>query len=140
MRRLKRRSRVVEALWMSDDRPGRPVVLVAEDDPSVRMLIEFLLQDEGFEVILAEDGELALSMAMARGPDAILLDLMMPKLDGREVLARLRASEATARIPVFVLTGMSRVDEEWPGTHFVGKPFRPDDLVHSIREVIDTGG
>ncbi|CAN5722763.1 N/A [soil metagenome] len=114
------------------------MVLVAEDDPSVRMTIEFVLQDEGFDVILAEDGERALSMARSKSPDAILLDLMMPKLDGKEVLSRLRASESTARIPVFVLTGMSRgAPDEWPGAYFVGKPFNPDALVESIRGVIE---
>ncbi|MFN2489830.1 MAG: response regulator [Actinomycetota bacterium] len=118
---------------------SRPVVLVAEDDPSVRMTIEFVLQDEGFDVILAEDGERALSMARSKSPDAILLDLMMPKLDGKQVLTRLRQSELTARIPVFVLTGMSRqASNEWPGAHFVGKPFNPDVLVESIRGVLDT--
>jgi DNA-binding response OmpR family regulator len=117
------------------------MVLVAEDDPSVRMLIAYVLEDEGFEVVLAEDGERALSMAMTRSPDAILLDLMMPKLDGNEVLARLRASESTAAIPVLVLTGMSgTAATALPGTHFVGKPFRPDDLVESLREVIAPGG
>ena len=119
---------------------SRPVVLVAEDDPSVRMTIEFVLQDEGFDVILAEDGERALTMARAKSPDAILLDLMMPKLDGKEVLSRLQASELTARIPVFVLSGMTRGgSNEWPGAHFVGKPFNPDALVESIRGVLEAG-
>jgi DNA-binding response OmpR family regulator len=118
---------------------SRPIVLVAEDDPSVRMMIEFLLEDEGFDVILAEDGERALDMARSTSPDAILLDLMMPKLDGREVLSRLRAREETARIPVFLLTGMSRnAVSEAPGARYVSKPFSPDELVHSIRDVIDS--
>jgi DNA-binding response OmpR family regulator len=117
----------------------RPVVLVAEDDPSVRMTIEFVLQDEGFEVILAEDGERALMMARSKSPDAILLDLMMPKLDGKEVLARLRQSELTSSIPVLVLSGMSRSrSSEWPGAHFVGKPFNPEALVERLRDVIES--
>ena len=120
---------------------SRPIVLVAEDDPSVRMMIEFLLTDEGFEVILAEDGERALDMAKTRNPDAILLDLMMPKLDGREVLSRLRAGERTADIPVFLLTGMSRhAIGEWPGARFLPKPFSPDELVGTIKDVIEGGG
>ena len=114
--------------------PSRPVVLVAEDDPGVRMTIEFILEDEGFEVILAEDGERALSMAMSRTPDAILLDLMMPKLDGKQVLSQLRKSQLTARIPVFVLSGMTGgAPDEWSGAEFVGKPFDADALVRSIR-------
>jgi DNA-binding response OmpR family regulator len=117
---------------------SKPVVLVAEDDPSVRMTIEFVLQDEGFDVLLAEDGERALTMARTKSPDAILLDLMMPKLDGRQVFSRLRASESTAGIPVLVLSGMSTGHPfEWPGALFVGKPFDPDVLVERLRDAID---
>lgn len=112
----------------------RPKVLVAEDDPSVRLTIALVLEDEGFEVVLAEDGERALDMAFTRSPDAILLDLMMPKLDGEQVISRLRESASTADIPVFVLSGRGRGEvPEWPGAHFVGKPFDPDLLVRSIR-------
>ena len=110
-------------------------VLVAEDDASVRMTIEFVLRDEGFEVLLAEDGEQALKTAQAELPDVILLDQMMPKLDGKQVLNALREDITTRDIPVFVLTGMARgAPEEWPGAQFVGKPFSPDELVVLIRK------
>ncbi len=103
------------------------------------MTIEFLLEDEGFEVILAEDGERALNMARTKSPDAILLDLMMPKLDGKQVFSRLRESEQTASIPVFVLSGMARdAPHEWAGAHFVGKPFNPGALIESIRGALQT--
>ena len=124
---------------MEESGRTRPKVLVAEDDPSVRLTIALVLEDEGFEVVLAEDGERALDMAFTRSPDAILLDLMMPKLDGEQVLARLKEREATARIPVFVLSGMSRGEvHDWAGIHFVGKPFDPDSLVRSIRSSLGT--
>lgn len=113
------------------------VVLVAEDDPSVRMTIEFVLTDEGFDVLLAEDGEEALRMALESTPDIILLDQMMPKMDGKEVLLALRAEPSTAQIPVVVLSGMARgAPTDWPGAHFVGKPFSPDALVKRIRDVL----
>lgn len=113
------------------------VVLVAEDDPSVRMTIEFVLKDEGFDVLLAEDGEEALRLALGSNPDVILLDQIMPKMDGKEVLTALRKDPSTSSIPVFVLTGMARGDEsEWPGAFFVGKPFSPDALVQRIRDVL----
>lgn len=116
-------------------------VLVAEDDASVRLTIEFVLQDEGFEVFLAEDGEQALEIAQAELPDVILLDQIMPKLDGKQVLHALLANESTKDIPVFVLTGMARgAPEEWPGAKFVGKPFSPDDLVRLINERLATKG
>lgn len=114
----------------------KPVVLVAEDDASVRMTIEFVLRDEGFDVVLASDGEQALKLARAMAPDVILLDQMMPKLDGHQVLSALRDDEATRDVPVFVLSGMSRSRGDWPGAHFVGKPFSPDDLVDRIRKAL----
>ena len=115
----------------------RPVVLVAEDDASVRMTLEFVLQDEGFAVLVAGDGEQALAMAREERPDVILLDHMMPKLAGRQVFEALRGSDATSSIPVFVMTGMIQGPGEWPGAHFVGKPFSPDDLIARIRGVLD---
>lgn len=122
----------------------KPLVLIAEDDAGVRMTLEFVLADEGFEVLSAEDGEQALNLALERSPDAILLDGMMPKLTGKQVLTALRALKATADTPVFVLTGMDPVfenaggaDAEWPGAHFIGKPFDPDELVEGIRRVLD---
>jgi DNA-binding response OmpR family regulator len=113
------------------------VVLVAEDDQSVRMTIEFVLQDEGFDVLLAEDGEQALQMALESKPDVILLDQIMPKMDGKEVLLALRAEDSTRDIPVLVLSGMAKgPSSDWPGAHFVGKPFSPDALIKRIREVL----
>ena len=91
--------------------------------------------DEGFQVLLAEDGEQALNLARSELPDVILLDQIMPKLDGKQVLKALRAEEQTRDIPVFVLTGMARGPaEDWPGAQFVGKPFSPDELVRMIRK------
>lgn len=113
------------------------LVLVAEDDASVRMTIEFVLQDEGFDVLLAEDGEEALRHALESKPDIILLDQIMPKMDGKEVLSALRADESTSAIPVLVLTGMARGEaSEWPGATFIGKPFSPETLIEHIREVL----
>lgn len=115
-----------------------PKVLVAEDDASVRMTIEFVLKDEGFEVLLASDGEEALKMASDSLPDVILLDQIMPKMDGKEVLTALRKHEPTTQIPVLVLTGMARGEpEDWPGAHFLGKPFSPEALVQQIRALLD---
>ena len=116
---------------------GSPKVLVAEDDRSVRMTIEFVLEDEGFEVHMAADGAEALQKAREILPDVILLDQIMPKMDGKEVLAALRADDSTRSIPVVVLTGMARgAPSEWPGAHFVGKPFAPEELVDQIRELV----
>jgi DNA-binding response OmpR family regulator len=116
---------------------GGPVVLVAEDDASVRMTLEFVLKDEGFEVLLAEDGQQALRVAQDSLPDVILLDQIMPKMDGKEVLTALRSHGPTSEIPVLILSGMARGEPgEWPGAHFIGKPFSPDALVDRIRKVL----
>ncbi len=120
--------------------PGatQPVVLVAEDDPSIRLALEFVLKYEGFDVVFAEDGLKALELAKNDLPDVILLDHVMPKMDGKEVFARLRDHEPTRAIPVLVLTGMSRTQsDDWQGADFIGKPFSPDELVERIRGAID---
>ena len=118
---------------------SQPVVLVAEDDPSIRLALEFLLKYEGFDVVFAADGLKALEVAKNDLPDVILLDHVMPKMDGKEVYAALRDHEPTSSIPVLVLTGMSRTEtNDWQGAQFIGKPFSPDELVERIRGAIET--
>lgn len=115
----------------------RPLILVAEDDFNVRLTLEIVLEDEGFEILMAADGEEALRVARASHPDVILLDQIMPKLDGKQVLQALRQDAATRDIPVLVLSGMERgVAADWPGAQFVGKPFSPEELVRRIRAVL----
>ena len=116
---------------------SRPLVLVAEDDFNVRLTLEIVLEDAGFDILLAADGEEALRAIRASHPDVILLDQIMPKLDGKQVLQALRGDPATRDIPVLVLSGMERgVPEDWPGAEFVGKPFSPEELVRRIRIVL----
>lgn len=113
-------------------------MLIAEDDPGVRLSLELMLTVEGYEVLLAGDGYSAVTLATEELPDAILLDHMMPKLSGREVLRQLRSDPATSSIPVLVLTGMGRgSEEEWPGATFVGKPFTPEDLLDRLQRVLE---
>lgn len=117
---------------------GGQKILVAEDDVGVRVTLEFILTDEGFEVVLAEDGERALALARGEAPDLILLDKLMPKLDGRQVFDALKGDRATSGIPVVVLTGMGPdKDEAWEGAHFVLKPFAPAELVARIRKLLE---
>jgi DNA-binding response OmpR family regulator len=118
---------------------AKPVVLVAEDDANVRMAIEFVLKYEGFEVLFARDGEEALKLARSSVPDCILLDQVMPKMDGKEVFGELKNHAATSGIPVLVLSGADQAKGEWAGADFVGKPFSPDDLIARIRTVVSAG-
>lgn len=116
-----------------------PVVLVAEDDPSIQLTLRFVLEDEGFEVVVASDGEQALEVARAARPDAILLDVMMPKLTGAEVLSALRQDGDTAAIPVVMLTGMAHTELRGldEAVEYVSKPFSPDDLVGRLRSLLE---
>jgi CheY-like chemotaxis protein len=91
--------------------PNQKVLLV-EDSKFLRLTNERVLTKAGYEVCTAADGEEALSVAQAKLPDVILLDMLLPKLSGPEVLRRLKANPATADIPVIVLTSLSQKNEE----------------------------
>ena len=84
--------------------PADKLVLIVDDDSSVRELLEFLIKKEGFQLDSAADGEEALHKSREISPDLILLDLMLPKLGGFEILRELQ-SDATAGIPIVIITG-----------------------------------
>ena len=111
-------------------------MLVAEDDPSVRMTIELALMDEGFDIRFAEDGKQALHMARSVIPDVLLLDQHMPKMSGREVLTELRREGPTSNIAVVVISGSDGPASEWPDARIVPKPFSPDYLIKTIRSAL----
>jgi two-component system, OmpR family, phosphate regulon response regulator PhoB len=114
-------------------RKARPVILVAEDDEDILELVVFDLEDEGYEVLTARDGEQAITLALERQPDLVLLDVAMPGLDGYEVTRRLRAADSTRATPVVLLTARAQVKDvilgfEAGANDYVTKPFRPDEL------------
>jgi CheY-like chemotaxis protein len=117
-------------------------ILVVEDDPSVRGLLESLLQGEGYSVVTASDGIGGLVKVAASRPALILLDVMMPDLGGIRVLEELQADPATADIPVLIVTG--KLDALAALTSMVGadnvlpKPFAVAQLLARVAEV--TGG
>ena len=118
---------------MSAHAKTRPLVLVAEDDEDILALVVFDLEDEGYEVLTARDGQEAVALALERHPDLILLDVAMPGLDGYEVTRRLRADESTRATPVVLLTARAQVKDVIAGfeagaNDYVTKPFRPDEL------------
>ncbi len=87
-------------------------VLLVEDSKILQMVSQRSLTKAGYQVLLAEDGEKALSIAQSNRPDIIVLDMMLPKLSRPQVLGRLQQDPATAHIPVIVLTGLSKKNEE----------------------------
>ncbi|MGC1174053.1 adenylate/guanylate cyclase domain-containing protein [Polaromonas sp.] len=118
--------------------PQRPRILVVEDTDDIRYLLVALLQDS-YEVMAAAAGEAGLQMARsAKRPDLILLDVMMPDMDGYEVLAELGRDPRTADIPVIFLTALGSVDEERRGldlgaTDYVAKPISPPILLARLK-------
>jgi CheY-like chemotaxis protein len=87
-------------------------ILLAEDSRFMRLALERTLVKAGHTVLSVEDGQRAIRMAQEKSPDLILLDMMLPKLSGPEVLAALKRDPATSRIPVIVLTSLSQKNEE----------------------------
>jgi len=124
---------------------GEPArVLLAEDDRFLRKAAEAALKRQGFTVLPAVDGEEALRMARAETPDIVLLDLIMPKLQGFEVLRALKADPATAAIPVIILSNLGQESdvkqamEAGAVGYFVKANLSLQDLVKRVGEV--TGG
>jgi DNA-binding response OmpR family regulator len=120
---------------------GKPLVLVADDDPDILALVRFRLESGGYDVVAANDGEEALRLAVVRAPDLAVLDVMMPKLDGYEVTTRLRQNEGTRTMPVILLT--ARVQEadiargfEVGADDYVKKPFSPQELGARVQAIL----
>jgi DNA-binding response OmpR family regulator len=119
-------------------------VLLVDDDPAILRLLEVNFRLEGFETVTASRGEQALEAAAASRPDAIVLDVMLPGLDGTEVFRRLREDETLASVPVVFLSARSRDDDlvraDQLDATYVTKPFDPSALVETVRDLIDRGG
>ncbi len=116
-------------------------ILLAEDEPQTAQLIEFKLKQAGFMVVHATDGEKALALVATTQPALILLDGLMPVMDGFEVLRRLKESPRTSHIPVIMLTARARDKDvvtglELGAADYMGKPFSPSELVARVRKVL----
>lgn len=116
-------------------------VLIVDDNPNALKLVGYALHREGFEVAVAKDGPEALAKAEADTPDIIILDIMMPDMDGYEVCRRLRAMPQTERTPVIMLTAKSRAEDRVMGFQagaddYVTKPVLPAELVARVRALL----
>jgi len=121
---------------------GRPVrILVVDDQPDIRMMCRVNLALEGYEVIEAPDGESGLLAARAAHPDVVLLDVMMPGIDGWEVLETLKKSKSTVNIPIVMLTARVQREDEIRGwtsgaSDYVAKPFNPSLLIEVVQRIL----
>jgi DNA-binding response OmpR family regulator len=117
-------------------------VLVVDDEPMVREVLERYLQLDGFDVTTADDGEAALSSFAAESPHLVLLDLMLPRIDGLEVFRRMRAAAPT---PVIMLTARGEETDRVVGLElgaddYVTKPFSPREVIARVRAVLRRSG
>ena len=120
----------------------RPVILAVDDTPRDLELLATILRREGYEVALAVDGPEAVDMAAKGMPDLILLDILMPGMDGIEVCKRLKANQATQAIPVIFVTAHAGSDEiitgfEVGAVDYVTKPFRIPELLARVHAHVE---
>jgi DNA-binding response OmpR family regulator len=120
-----------------------PTVLLVDDEPDVLELLEFNLRQAGFSVLTASNGPEAIDLAQAGRPDLIVLDLMLPQLDGFAVCELIRQCPLTAHIPIIMLTAWrtetSRVlGLELGADDYVQKPFSPREMVLRIRKRLES--
>lgn len=114
-------------------------ILVADDEPMIVRLMEFILARQGHEVLIAVNGEEALQKIRAHRLDLVLLDIMMPRIDGYEIAQQLRADPETSRLPIIMLSAKAQEEDIRRGAGvgvdaYVTKPFSPEHLVQVVNE------
>ena len=116
-------------------------ILIADDEPSVRSLVKRVLS-QNYTVLEATDGEEAVNMVFSQEPDLILMDILMPKMDGLTACYTIKMNQATREIPVVMLTALGydlnkRLSQDIMGAHgYITKPFNPQDLLNTIGEFL----
>ena len=118
----------------------RGTVLVVDDDPVIVNLLQVNFEIEGYDVLTAHGGESGLIQAKAEHPDAVVLDVMMPGMDGLEVARRLRSDPNTARIPIVLLSAKAQSADIQAGLEvadeYITKPFEPLELLERVRALV----
>lgn len=120
-------------------------ILVVDDDVDTLRLVGLMLQRQGYQIVAANNGKQALSLAESENPDLILLDVMMPDMDGYEVTRRLRASPITSSTPIIMFTAKSQVDDKVAGFEagvddYLTKPTQPRELFAHVKAVLARSG
>ncbi len=117
----------------------RPVALVIDDEPSMRELLSTVLEEEGYVVLTAKDGQDCLEHLEHCPPDIVILDLHMPNMKGDELVGHLRSRQATRDVPIVVISGSPSLCDEHPLYEqvqaFLAKPFDLDRLVRLVNEL-----
>ncbi len=118
-------------------------ILIADDEPNILLSLEFLMQREGFRVLVARDGQQALDAILAHQPDLVLLDVMMPIKNGFEVLQAVREREDLAGLKVLMLTAKGREIDMAKGlalgaSAYMTKPFSTRELVDKVRSLLES--
>ncbi len=120
-------------------------ILIAEDSATIRRLVAARLAADGYDVVEAADGEEALDLARSNRPDLLILDKVMPKLDGFEVVRALREDPATRKVPIVMLTAQTSEEDVLGGLglgveEYMPKPFSPRELSARVRRTLDRAG
>jgi DNA-binding response OmpR family regulator len=129
-----------------DDHRLQKHILCIEDEPEMIDLIRLILGRRGFEVSGATGGKAGLEAVRAEHPDLVLLDLMMPDMDGWEVYQQMKADESTRHIPVIVVTAKAQSIDKVLGLHiakvddYIAKPFSPQELLSSVEKTLGPKG
>ncbi|MEZ5564824.1 MAG: response regulator [Gammaproteobacteria bacterium] len=117
------------------------LVLIADDSPTDQHILSRALQKEGFETVMAQDGEEAIRLAEQRTPDVILMDIVMPGMNGYQATRRLAQSPSTASIPIVIVSTKTQdADRAWGlrqgAVSYLTKPVSDDDLVAAVRKAL----
>lgn len=119
-------------------------ILIVDDEPNIALSLEFLLQSQGYEVVIAHDGAQAVREAAAFRPHLVVLDVMLPVIDGFEVCRQLRADPAQAGVRILLLTARGRAAEVQRGIDegadaYMTKPFATRDVVAQVNQLLARG-
>ena len=118
-----------------------PKILITEDSPTILEMMKQVLSDAGYEVVAAVDGQDAMDKVKSNKPDLIVLDLMLPKIDGYKVCAMLKFNKSYQNIPIIILTARAgeadkKLGEEVHADAYITKPFEPEALLEKIENLL----
>lgn len=115
--------------------------MIVDDEPGVVKMIRYLLEKNAYAVVSATEGEEGLKLALEEKPDLILMDIMMPTLDGNEVMKRLKTDGNTKAIPIIMLSALGQEGDvakslELGAVDYVVKPFHPQELLERLKKIL----